>query len=804
MLRLGVPLNLTGQREGCACGKFFHGVALNSKSDMKIQSRIVLIALTLIGNILSAGAQGTAFTYQGKLNNGGSPANGLYDFRFRLASDALGNNLVGGPYLTNGILVTNGLFMTTLDFGAGVFNGSNYWLEVDVKTNLAGGYTALSPLQAILATPYAVFAGTASNLSGTVSAGQLSGTLPSGQLGGAYSSAVVLSNAANSFSGNGSGLSGVNASALGGLNSSNFWQLTGNAVSAGQFLGSTNNQAVEVVVNGTRGLRIEPNASRSPNVIGGSFANLVGAGVSGAVIAGGGSTNIGGGVYSNAIFASYGNINGGLGNLINTNASAATIGGGILNVLQSGASSSFIGGGGQNLVDLNSDSSVIGGGQGNSILSQAWGSTLLGGESSQIGQEAHESFIGGGTQNIIGSNSFLSVIVGGNQNFVLNDSQNAVIGGGGNNGIGVLSTLATIAGGGQNVIGSNSYQTTISGGLNNRIEDNALNSSIAGGGQNIVRNGAYDAVIGGGEQNVIYTNAGLATIGGGVANFIQSNSVGSVIGGGSGNVAMPDTSYSVIGGGTGNTNAGSYSTIPGGNLNAAGPQSFAAGHRAKALATGAFVWADSNEADFSTTANNQFLVRAAGGVGINTNNPQAALHVSGNFMVSGGDVTIPAASEYRYATAKTHYYSVQAMTFVPESSTYAAGTLNGNIYLATGSAVTVGYLDAPVNLPDGSTVTSVTYSVVDNDGTYNLQTGQLWRVDGSTSTSYGNSSVMATIPVPASSNSTLVQTCTTSSISNATIDNQNYAYWLRWGTQQANSNMRLVKVVIAYTVTKAD
>jgi hypothetical protein len=54
---------------------------------------------------------------------------------------------------------------------------------------------------------------------------------------------------------------------------------------------------------------------------------------------------------------------------------------------------------------------------------------------------------------------------------------------------------------------------------------------------------------------------------------------------------------------------------------------FAAGRRAKANHTGAFVWADSTDADFASTGANQFLIRASGGVGIGTGNPQAALHV---------------------------------------------------------------------------------------------------------------------------------------------------------------------------------
>ena len=86
-------------------------------------------------HISAAHAQGTAFTYQGRLNDGGNPANGSYDFRFRLASDPLANNYIGGNLLTNGVSVTNGLFAVALDFGAGIFSGSNYWLEVDVRTN---------------------------------------------------------------------------------------------------------------------------------------------------------------------------------------------------------------------------------------------------------------------------------------------------------------------------------------------------------------------------------------------------------------------------------------------------------------------------------------------------------------------------------------------------------------------------------------------------------------------------------------------------------------------------------------------
>jgi len=109
------------------------------------------------------------------VNDGAAAAHGTYDFRFKLFQDSFGNTQAGGTVLMNGMAMTNGLFTATLDFGAGIFNGSNYWLEVDVRTNGGGSYANLNPLQAVTPSPYAIFANTASNLSGTISSANLSG-----------------------------------------------------------------------------------------------------------------------------------------------------------------------------------------------------------------------------------------------------------------------------------------------------------------------------------------------------------------------------------------------------------------------------------------------------------------------------------------------------------------------------------------------------------------------------------------------------------------------------------------------------
>ena len=498
---------------------------------------IALALLSLNGQLSTALAQGTAFTYQGHLSNNGNPASGIYDFRFRVAADAAGNNYVGSPFLTNGVAVSAGLFALAVDFGSGIFTGSNFWLQVDVRTNGGGGYTTLFPLQALTPTAYAIMANSASNLLGVLPSTQLSGALPSGQLNGTYSGAVTFNNASNvfngSFAGNGSALSNINAAMLNGLTGSNFWKTTGNAgTTAGtHFLGTTDNQSLEVHVNGARALRIEPNANGSPNVIGGSTNNTADAGVTGAFIGGGGQTNFNGG---NRISASWG-----------------TIGGGARNSIYAGGVASVVAGGFGNIVGTNED----------------------------------YAFIGGGWNNLIQ--------------------------GGGNN---------LIAGGLANT--NRGWASSIGGGDRNVIDLAADHSSIGGGGENS---------IGGSATLFLYD-----TIAGGRLNAIQGETVYSSIGGGFGNAIRTNAHYSVISGGRSNViNAGArYATIAGGSSNVAGGQfSFAAGRRAKATNDGAFVWADSQNADFGSTGSNQFLVRAGGGVGLGATNPAAQLHVSN----PGGD-----------------------------------------------------------------------------------------------------------------------------------------------------------------------
>ncbi len=205
---------------------------MNSKLTL-IKRAALLLLLSTLNSQLPTCAQGTAFTYQGRLSDGGNPAHGTYDFRFQLASDPLGNNYIGSAVLTNGVPVSDGLFTASLNFGATPFNGSNYWLEVDVRTNGGGGYSALAPLQALTPVPYALYAMTPAGPAGPQGpdgAQGPSGASPFGLAGtnvfyldgwvgiGKTNPATALDvngtvSAAN-FSGNGAGLTGLNGGAI--------------------------------------------------------------------------------------------------------------------------------------------------------------------------------------------------------------------------------------------------------------------------------------------------------------------------------------------------------------------------------------------------------------------------------------------------------------------------------------------------------------------------------------------------------------------------------------------------------------
>ena len=90
----------------------------------------------LFGALLAATgaalAIGTEFTWQGELRESSLPANGSYDFEFRLYAAATGGSPIGPVRSLQAQSISGGLYTALLDFGD-QFTGEPRWLEISVR-----------------------------------------------------------------------------------------------------------------------------------------------------------------------------------------------------------------------------------------------------------------------------------------------------------------------------------------------------------------------------------------------------------------------------------------------------------------------------------------------------------------------------------------------------------------------------------------------------------------------------------------------------------------------------------------------
>jgi trimeric autotransporter adhesin len=459
-----------------------------------IELVLALASLIVATGRTGAAPVGTAFTYQGRLIDGTNVANGQYDLQFVLFDAASGGNPVGPTNLFAPVAVSNGQFTLALDFGDLPFDGSARWLEVGVRTNGAvGGFTTLTPRQAVTPTPYAIHALTLE---------------PRPGMTGYYS--TVGGGSDNSSGGEGATVGGgVANSSPGG------WATIG-----GGMLNSSGGQFATVA---------------------GGYSNESGWGADWATIGGG---------YHNRVpaYAVYGTVAGGAYNV--SSGQYATVGGGCTNAsIGLGAT---VGGGYQNT--SSNDFVTIGGGVGNTSggyaatvgggyynQSRSWAATVAGGDWNEVESGSDRATIGGGEENVILGGAHNATICGGQENYVREGGFYATVGGGEQNQNG--AAWATIAGGGGNSIGTDSSYSTIGGGEGHSIAREAWNSTIGGGEYNLIGTQTDGATIGGGAQNAIRDSADAATIGGGNGNVVGSNAKYAAIPGGSSNEAAGGWSF---------------------------------------------------------------------------------------------------------------------------------------------------------------------------------------------------------------------------------------------------------------------
>jgi hypothetical protein len=217
---------------------------------------------------------------------------------------------------------------------------------------------------------------------------------------------------------------------------------------------------------------------------------------------------------------------------------------------------------------------------------------------------------------------------------------------------------------------------TIAGGYGNVAGDN-IPASVAG---------RYSTVAGG----RLNAATGLESfVAGGYLN--RAEGVDSSVGGGTGNQAQAN--FAVVAGGFSNVARATWAMSPGGQLNCAGGEfSFAAGRRAKVRPNidpswgtctgigttsnpggdqGTFVWADSTDADFVSTGNDQFLVRADGGVMFNTS--ELTSPASDDVVFHARPVSGDADVDVRLVSRSNRHFN------------FYLGDASGTLYLVPGS-----------------------------------------------------------------------------------------------------------------------
>lgn len=573
-----------------------------------------LAAAIALGLPLSAFALSNSFSYQGSLNDGGSPASGSYDLQFQLQTSAGAN--VGAPLVREDVAVAGGLFSVELDFGAAI-TSADFRLQIGVRPGAStGAFTTLSPTTNLRPTPQAQVAGLASEAV-TVS--------PNAITGASIADGAVTGTDIQDGSVGGSD---VQDGSLAGIDIQDGAITTADIADGSILALDVDTTVLQARVNNSclAGSAIraigQGGAVTCETIPAGGSGTVTsvasGAGLTGGPITASGTLSIATGGVSSTMIADGTVANADLAaNAVNAgNIVDGSIGSADVNTAQVQARIATACIAGSSIRQVNADGTIV-------CESDDIGWSLGG----NLGTNPATNYIGtfDAQPFVVRTQNAQSLRIEPSSTlFAGLPATRNMIGGSHANGVSAGVRGATIAGGG--------------------LPSGDSDPDLTQESQNLV-SGHYGTV-GGGYGNIVGTASALAlsagaTVAGGMNN--QAIDYASSVGGGKSNRATE--TGATVGGGSFNTAAALDSTVPGGENNCAGGRySFAGGQRAEVRVPtgltaaqlgdgcagvsnsgdsngdeGTFVWADAQASDFVSSGSNQYLIRAAGGFLFNTN-----------------------------------------------------------------------------------------------------------------------------------------------------------------------------------------
>ncbi len=653
----------------------------------------------------------TTITYQGRLTAGDKPANGVYDLDFHLFSASTGGTEVAAAF-AGGTGVSNGVFTARFDLGTGnadfrTFDAQPRWLEIRMRPSAQPNapFSVLSPRQPVTSAPKAVYAyqagqadfaqetdhaKTADMLLGGVAEAQIPSTIA--RLGANqtflannfFQGILLAPNAANaisgSFSGTGTGLSGLNASGIASGTVADA-RLSSNVA----LLDTVQAFSALKLFNGKLGIGLAP--IDGVLAIGGD-AHLADSNL---YLRGGEDQTHGLGWFGGKtkFFA----------NLAPNGPVLFGAGGGVLGTTGSGAKAVLswnqLGRVGINAptpdtalqiedfdatLRLKNWNDTVGGFVGNSYSALQLGlynptglddGAVPANNSRTFFAMASDGRVGSTANFFVGAPAFRNLLDDGAGQVAVNgivrtaatgttlELRVATVGASFAPALRLTPTSSQL---GPNV-------NVVAGSPANSVVSTASGSSILGGGASNNPNtiGASAATIAGGIGNIIDVSADLGTIGGGAKNRLVAGAQYASIAGGNLNTVDKSGAYAMVPGGIGNT--------------AGGIAALAAGYNAKAIHDGAFVWADNylqlgTHPAFTSQAANEFAVRATGGTRLVSGyvfNSTANAYLPTGVSLAAGSGTWSQLSD---RNAKTNFAAVRPREILAKVAALPIGQWN--------------------------------------------------------------------------------------------------------------------------------